>query len=97
MTPEYFFNQIQLPAAWKYKGLNHTRNDNEEITIFGKVYNDGKSKIIRVCFSISSERCMLVERTRSTTGKGPNYKTVCDIRAAETDRINEFIVKQYIL
>ena len=97
MTPEYLFNQLQLPSVWKYKGCNHTRNEDDEITIFGKVYDDGKSKIIRVCFSIAAERCLIVERTRSTNGKGCNYKTVCDIRAQETERINEFIVKKYII
>lgn len=97
MTPEYFFNQLRLPAAWRYKGLNHTRNDDEKITIFGKVYDDGKSKNIRICFAVHAERCMIVERTRPANGIGCRYKTVCNIRAEEIDRINEFIVKQYIL
>lgn len=97
MTPEYFFNHIKTPSTWKYKGLNHTRNDNDEIIIFGKVYDDGKSKIIRMCFSIASERCFIVERTQSTNRTGCNYKTVCDIRSQEIDRINDFIIKTYIL
>jgi len=96
MTPEYFFNQLQIPSKWQYKGYNHTRNENDEIITFGKVYDDRISKFIRICFTIPAERCLIVERTRSTNGTGAKYKTVCDIRSQELDRINEFIFKTYI-
>jgi hypothetical protein len=96
MTPDYFFTQLKLPSTWKYKGVNHSRDDDDNITAYGVVYDDQKSKIIRICFIVSSERCIIVERTRSTNGKGCNYKSVCNIRAEETERINEFILKRYI-
>ncbi len=97
MTPEYLFNQLQLPSKWLFKGYNHVRNENDEIISFGKVYDDRESKIIRISFSMTSERVGITERTRSTNGKGPNYKTICDIRSQELDRINEFIFKTYTL
>ena len=95
MTPEYFFNQLSTPSKWLFKGYNHNRNDDDEITVFGKVYDDRKSKIIRICLTALSGRCLIVERTRSANGTA-NYKTVCDIRAEEIDRINDFITKMYL-
>ena len=97
MTPEYFFNQLQTPSRWTVNGWNHTRNDEDEITVYGKVFDDyDHKKLIRVCFSVLSERCIIVERTRSTNGTGANYKTVCEIQSQELERINDFIFKTYI-
>lgn len=95
MTPEYLFNQLQLPSKWLFKGYNHVRNENDEIISFGKVYDDRESKIIRISFSISSERVGITERTRSTNGTA-KYKTICDIRSQEIEKINDFIFKTYI-
>jgi len=91
MTPEYFFNQIKLPINWKLIGPNHTHDEiTEEITVYGRVYDDWHNKkIIRVCFIIDSERCLIVERN------GSKYKTVRNFRAAEFDQINDFIIQTY--
>lgn len=91
MNPEYFFNQLKLPINWKFMGPNHNRDDiTDEITVYGRVFDDWHNKkIIRVCFTISSERCLIVERN------GSKYKSVCNIRAAEIDHINELINKLY--
>ena len=75
MTSEYFFNQLRTPINWKFIGFNHTYNDTtDEMTIFGKVFDDWHNKkIIRVCFSIGSERCIIVERNELK-----KYKTVIE-------------------
>jgi hypothetical protein len=88
MTAEYFFNQLKTPINWKPIGPNHTRDEiTDEITVYGKVFDDWKSKrIIRVCFSKGSERCFIVERNELK-----KYKILIDCRAVEIDRINNFI------
>lgn len=91
MTHEDFFNQLKTPINWKYIGPNHNYDDvTEEMTGYGKIFDDWHNKkIIRVCFTLDSKRCLIVERT------GSKYKSVCNIRAAEIDRINELIHKLY--
>ena len=91
MTPEYFFNQLKLPINWKFIGPNHTHDEiTEEITVYGRVYDDWHNKkIIRVCFTIDSQRCLIVERN------GCKYKTVRNFRAAEFEQINDFIIQTY--
>jgi len=91
MTPEYFFNHLKTPINWKLIGPNHTLDEiTDEITVYGKVFDDYKNKkIIRLCFTIGSERCLIVERN------GSKYKTVRNFRASEIDPINDFIIQTY--
>ena len=92
MTQEYFFNNIKVPITWKPSGWNHVRDtETNEIISYGKVFDDRQSKIIRISFTVSSERVGITERIK-VNGK-TKYKTVCDIRTVE--ELNEYINKNY--
>ena len=64
MTPEYFFQYLQTPIYWKLNGWRHVRDPvTDEIISYGKVFDDRVSKIIRISFTVSSERVGITERT----------------------------------
>ena len=92
MTPEYFFQNLRTPIYWKLNGWRHVRDlVTEEILSYGKVFDDRVSKIIRISFTVSSERVGITERTK-VNGK-TKYRTVCDVRTVE--ELNEYINKNY--
>jgi len=92
MTAEYFFQHLRTPIFWKYNGWRHVRDViTEEIISYGKVFDDRTSKIIRISFTVSSERIGITERFL-VNGK-PKYKTVCDVRTLE--EFNQYITKNY--
>ena len=92
MTVEYFFQHLKTPIFWKYNGWKQVRDlVTSEIISYGKVFDDRKSKIIRISFTVSSERIGITERFL-VNGK-PKYKTVCDVRTLE--EFNQYITKNY--
>jgi hypothetical protein len=98
MTPEYFFNHLQTPINWKFIGWNNVKDINlqtgdEEILSYGKVFDDRVSKIIRISFTVTSERLGITERIQ--VHAQTRYKTVADERAVDIDKLNEFIAKNY--
>ena len=93
MTIDYFFQNLKAPIIWKPNGWNHVRDlETNEIISYGKVFDDrAGQRIIRISFTVSSERLGITERTREN-GK-PKYKTVCDVRTLE--ELNHYISKNY--
>jgi len=92
MTAEYFFQHLKTPAYWKYNGYRHIRDIiTGEIISYGKVFDDRTSKVIRISFTVSSERLGITERTL-LNGRN-KYKTVCDVRTLE--ELNSYIAKNY--
>ena len=92
MTPEYFFQHLKTPIFWKYNGWKQVRDlVTGEIISYGKVFDDRTSKIIRISFTVTSERLGITERFR-VNGK-LKYKTVCDVRTLE--ELNQFITNNY--
>jgi len=81
---------------WKFNGWRNIRDINlvsgeEEIISYGKVFDDRKSKIIRISFDACSKRLGITERTY-LNGKN-KYKTVCDVRTI--DELHEYIINNY--
>ena len=92
MTAEYFFQNVRTPIHWKLNGWRHVRDpETQEIISYGRVFDDRVSKIIRISYTVSSERVGITERFL-VNGK-PKYKTVCDVRTLE--EFNQYITKNY--
>lgn len=54
---------LRLPSWWVYKGVNHSLDDNLDITVYGAVYADRVSgSLIRVAYLVSSARVVVVEK-----------------------------------
>ena len=90
-----YFGDVIIPRAWKYKGVNHlSETDDEDHQTFvslGLVFIDTTKNIdIKLTFTLDAERYYLTEKDKSG-----RYRTKCDFMRKEISQFNQFITSNY--